>query len=93
MQTALPTLDLIRENRQLSADQDITSSKGVSPSDISRSGSLMRSLSAEPRFLNSYSVVSSTVTTYSFATATATKTVNIGGAAAVSCLPSGWTVC
>ena len=92
MSTALPILDLIRENRQVSTDQEITSSKAVSPNDISGSGSLMRSLS-EPRFLNSYSVVSTTVTAFSFATTTVKKAVAIADDAMVLCLPSGWSIC
>ena len=90
--TALPTLDVIQENRQVSTDQDITSSKGVFPNDISDSGSWMRSLS-EPRFLNAYTVVSKTVTAFSFETTTVKKAMAIADDAMVLCLPSGWSIC
>jgi hypothetical protein len=80
MPTALPSLDVIRENRQLSVDDKISGS--MSSVENSRG----------KRFLN-YSVTSVTVTSYSFLSATVKKTVAIGGDAAVLCLPSGWSVC
>jgi hypothetical protein len=80
--TALPSLDVIRENRQLPVDDQISGS-------ISQSG---RENLRVKRFLK-YSVTSVTVTTYSFLSATVTKPVAIGGEAAVLCLPSGWSVC
>ena len=80
MPTALPTLDVIRENRQRPVDNKISGSM-----------SLEENLRSKRFF--TYSVTSVTVTTYSFLSATVTKTVAIGGAAAVLCLPSGWAVC
>ncbi|EFX82564.1 hypothetical protein DAPPUDRAFT_101160 [Daphnia pulex] len=77
--TALPSLDVIRKNRQLPVDDNISGS-------ISQSG---RENLRVKRFLK-YSVTSVTVTTYSFLSATVTKPVAIGAAAAVLCLPSGW---
>jgi hypothetical protein len=52
----------------------------------------MRSLS-EPRFLNAYTVVSKTVTAFSFETTTVKKAMAIADDAMVLCLPSGWSIC
>lgn len=85
MQTALPSLDGIRESRQLMlADSSFDHISGS----LSTEKLLMRG----KRFFK-YSVTSVTVTTYSLLSATVTKTVAIGDDAAVLCLPSGWTVC
>ncbi len=82
MPTALPSLDVIRENRQLPAVDD----------QISGSMSSVEHLRGK-RFWKQ-SVTSVTVTAYNFLSTTViTKAVNIGAAAAVLCLPSGWAVC
>ncbi|KZS01001.1 Uncharacterized protein APZ42_002479 [Daphnia magna] len=88
MPTALPSLGLNRENRQVSYDQ----------SDYLSSGEISGSISPEKhlrgkRFFKFYSVASTTITTYSITSTTSTKTVAVAGDGEVECLPSGWVIC
>ncbi|XP_057369330.1 uncharacterized protein LOC130690333 [Daphnia carinata] len=88
MPTALPSLELNRENRQVSFDQNDYASLGEISGSISPEKHLR-----EKRFFNFYSVTSTTITTYSIMSTTSTKTVAVAGDGEVECLPSGWVVC
>ncbi|XP_057369324.1 uncharacterized protein LOC130690328 [Daphnia carinata] len=95
--TVVPSLDVSRQHRQMSSDEalqhDIASSKGLgSSADLSGSVSWLKQM-RDPRFLNTYSLASTTVTSYKFASTTVTKTVPIAADGLVLCLPTGYVVC
>ena len=83
MPTTLPSFDEMRGNRQLTTGA-IDSSKEMSPDTQVRGKRL---------FFGNYFVVSSTLTSYLFVNSTVTKTVTLGGAASISCLPVGYALC
>ncbi|KAI9558802.1 hypothetical protein GHT06_015591 [Daphnia sinensis] len=94
--TTVPLLDVTREHRQMSSDQAlqdaIASSKGLSSADLSGSVSWLKQMRA-PRLFNTYSLTSTTITSYKFSSTTVTKTVAIAADMKVLCLPAGYIVC
>ena len=85
MPTTLSSFDEMRENGQLvtNGHNEIDSSKEMSPSHVR----------GKRLFFGNYFVVSTTLTTYFFVNTTVTKSVNLGGAASVSCVPVGYAIC
>ena len=92
--TALPSFDRVGESRQLPVDDhDVIPPKDLFSSIDNISGSLSTEKMLRAKRFFRYSVKSVTVTSYSLLSTTVTKTVAIGAAGAVSCLPSGWIAC
>ena len=86
MPTILPSLDEMREKRELATIgyHEIDSSKEMSPDTLVR---------AKRLFFGNYFVVSTTLTSYFFVNTTVTKAVNLGAAGQVLCVPVGYAIC